>query len=74
MRREDVDIYLFPNLAVVEATFELQNEGPATELDVGWVLHSRAVTSVLPDGPAICYPLTRRTTTISAPASDEDYG
>jgi hypothetical protein len=36
MLAEEVNIYLFANLAVVEATFELENEGPETELEVGF--------------------------------------
>jgi hypothetical protein len=36
MRAEEVNIYLFANLAVVEATFELENEGPEAEIEVGF--------------------------------------
>lgn len=36
MRREEVDVYLFPRLAVVEARFELDNHGQALELEVGF--------------------------------------
>lgn len=36
MRREVVEISLFPTLAVVEATFDLYNEGPTVDLDVGF--------------------------------------
>lgn len=36
MLAEEVNIYLFANLAVVEATFELANEGPETEIEVGF--------------------------------------
>jgi len=36
MLAEEVNIYLFANLAVVEATFELANEGPEAEIEVGF--------------------------------------
>lgn len=36
MAREEVDIHLFPTLAVVEATFDLHNEGNEVEIEVGF--------------------------------------
>lgn len=36
MRREVVDVWLFPGVAVVEARFELENLGDACELEVGF--------------------------------------
>lgn len=36
MRREEVDITIGPGVAVVQATFWLENEGPALVMDVGF--------------------------------------
>jgi hypothetical protein len=50
MRREEVDIHVFRGFAVVEAVFELENEGDATELDVGFPCLQASSTWTPPTG------------------------
>jgi hypothetical protein len=41
MRREEVDIFVCPGFVVVEALFELENEGVETDLEVGFPCFGR---------------------------------